>query len=73
MAQRLKIEMIPVGQIKESKKNPRQISTHDFASLERSLKEFDCVEPIVVNRRDKQIIGGHQRFRALVGMGEKKV
>lgn len=73
MAQNLKIEMVEVQGIKESKRNPRQISKSNFTSLERSLKEFDCVEPIIVNRRDNQIIGGHQRFRALIGMGEKKV
>ena len=44
--------------------NPRTIADHDLEALRRSLRFFGTVEPIVVNRRFKRIIGGHQRVRA---------
>lgn len=71
--QRIKVEMVEIAELKESKYNPREISKHDFEALEHSLKEFDCVEPIVVNRKNKEIIGGHMRVKALKELGEKKV
>src|SRR5437870_3309116 len=44
--------------------NPRRISEHDLAALQRSLRFFGTVEPIVVNRRSGHIVGGHQRVKA---------
>ena len=44
--------------------NPRKISDHDFSALQRSLREFGPVQPIVVNRTTSRVVGGHQRIRA---------
>ena len=49
--------------------NPRKISGHDLESLRRSLKFFGTVEPIVVNRRSGNIVGGHQRVKAAAAEG----
>ena len=49
--------------------NPRRISDHDLAALQRSLRFFGTVEPIVVNRRSGHIVGGHQRVRAAEAEG----
>ena len=49
--------------------NPRKISDHDLDRLRRSLKFFGTVEPIVVNRRSRHIVGGHQRVRAAEAEG----
>src|SRR5882672_3553620 len=49
--------------------NPRTIGDHDLGALRRSLKFFGTVEPIVVNRRSGQIVGGHQRVRAAEAEG----
>ena len=49
--------------------NPRKISDHDLAALQRSLRFFGTVEPIVVNRRSGHIVGGHQRVRAAEAEG----
>ena len=43
--------------------NPRKISRHDMKVLQRSLREFGAVEPIVVNKRSGKIVGGRQRGR----------
>ena len=45
--------------------NPRkalQPSDPEFRNIERSLREFGYVDPIIINR-DGTIIGGHQRDR----------
>jgi hypothetical protein len=44
--------------------NPRKISPHDLDSLRKSIRRFGMVEPVVVNRRTKRIVGGHQRVLA---------
>jgi ParB-like chromosome segregation protein Spo0J len=51
--------------------NPRRISVHDLAQLEKSLLAFGCVEPIVWNRRTKTVVGGHQRLELLGRYGVK--
>jgi DNA modification methylase len=53
--------------------NPRRISDHDLAALQRSLRFFGTVEPIVVNRRSGHIVGGHQRVRAAEAEGIERL
>ncbi|MBI3291256.1 MAG: ParB N-terminal domain-containing protein, partial [Elusimicrobia bacterium] len=63
---------VPIDGLKFSDYNPRAISTHDFESLKRSIREFGFVEPIVANRhpgRENVIVGGHQRVRAAKTLG----
>ena len=49
--------------------NPRKISPHDLEALQRSLRFFGTVEPIVVNQRSGNIVGGHQRVKAAEAEG----
>ncbi len=49
--------------------NPRSISEHDLAALGRSLRFFDCVEPVIINKRSGHIVGGHQRVKAAEAEG----
>ncbi len=49
--------------------NPRTISDHDLEALQRSLRFFGTVEPVVVNRRSDRIVGGHQRVKAAQAEG----
>ncbi|MGB5812031.1 MAG: ParB N-terminal domain-containing protein, partial [Polyangiales bacterium] len=54
--------------------NPREMLDHDWDQLRQSLREFGCVQPVIVNKRTKEngwkatdkpaIVGGHQRVRA---------
>lgn len=46
--------------------NPRTISPEDKEKLKNSLQEFGLVDPIVINLRNNHIIGGHQRYDALL-------
>jgi len=44
--------------------NPRTISGQSLDALRRSMRQFGVVQPIVVNRRSRRIVGGHQRVHA---------
>jgi DNA modification methylase len=59
-----------LSELKPAGYNPRVISDDAMKGLTASLNRFGCVEPIVVNCRGgkKTIIGGHQRYKALVDL-----
>ena len=64
-------EDVPVGDLATmmAEYNPRKISAHDMAALRRSLRRFGAVEPVVVNRRTRRLVGGHQRVLAAEAEG----
>ena len=44
--------------------NPRVMPEAEMLSLRKSLRTFGAVQPIIVNKRTRLIVGGHQRVRA---------
>jgi ParB-like chromosome segregation protein Spo0J len=52
--------------------NPRQISPKAFNALGASIEKFGILIPIVWNERTGNIVGGHQRFKHLVGRGTEE-
>lgn len=50
--------------------NPRTISDEALRGLSKSLARFGLVEPIIVNVQDNRnvIVGGHQRYKALINL-----
>lgn len=61
----MEIEEIDITEIIPSKYNPRKISNEEYNKLSRSIDEFGVVDPIIINLRNKHIIGGHQRYEVL--------
>ena len=59
------LKKININDITPSDYNPRKISDKDFDKLKKSLKEFGLVDPIIINLKTNNIIGGHQRFDVL--------
>jgi len=55
-----------------AKWNPRIMPQHEAAALKTSIERFGLVQPLIWNRRTKQLVGGHQRLDALIAMGETK-
>jgi ParB-like chromosome segregation protein Spo0J len=53
--------------------NPRWIKEEDFKSLQTSLTEFGCVEPIVVNIATGRVVGGHQRIKSAIALKKKEL
>lgn len=64
-----------ISDLKPSSKNPRQISKKDFDLLKKSLEDFPEMRSIreIVIDEDFNILGGHQRIKALKELGEDTV
>lgn len=58
----LNIKKIKIEDIKPARYNPRSISDKDFKKLSESIEQFGLVDPIIINLKNHNIIGGHQRF-----------
>jgi DNA modification methylase len=67
--QPLKIEHVPIGDLRPDPFNPRRISDAELEALTRSIKEFGLVDPIIARREDRTVIGGHQRLLAARRLG----
>jgi len=70
------IKNIPIDQINPAPYNPRldlQPSDSEYQKLERSIKEFGYVDPLVWNQRTGNLVGGHQRFKILQDQGMKEI
>ncbi len=72
----LNVERIPISKIKPAAYNPRKDlkpGDPEYEKLLKSIDEFDCVEPLVWNRRTGKLIGGHQRLKILAARGDTEV
>lgn len=65
--QTAKIEKFKLSQLREAGYNPRTISEEAYAALAKSIEKFGCVQPILINTKNKNtIIGGNQRYKILL-------
>ena len=72
----VKVEMIAIEKIIPAPYNPRknlQPDDPEYRMLARSINEFNCVEPLVMNMRTGHLVGGHQRLKILKDRGDKEV
>lgn len=69
----MEIKLIDIGEINPSKYNPRKISESELCGLQKSLEKFGFVEPLVINKRTRTLVGGHQRLKAAQLIGYSKV
>lgn len=54
------------------KGNPRMITKIEYDNLKKSIKEFGCVAPIIINK-DNTVISGHQRLQVATELGFKEI
>lgn len=69
------IRKIKADQLRPASYNPRknlQKTDLEYQKIERSIKAFGYVDPIIVNS-DMTIIGGHQRYKVLVDLGYTEI
>ncbi len=69
----IKIEQIPINDLRPDPANPRRIGDQELEALTRSIREFGLVDPIIARLEDKTVIGGHQRLLAARRLGYKTV
>lgn len=72
----MNLRTMPVGDLKPAPYNPRlKLKPGDtgWRRLERSLDEFDLVQPVVWNERTGHVVAGHQRVAVLQHRGVTKI
>ncbi len=72
----MKIECMNIADLKPAKYNPRkdlQPGDPEYEQLKKSITAFGYVDPIIVNKRNNIVIGGHQRLKILTELGNKAV
>ena len=68
----MKIEKVKFDKINPAKYNPRvdlKPGDLEYEKLKKSIEEFGFVEPLVWNQKTGNLVGGHQRFKILKGLG----
>ncbi|MGA3031598.1 MAG: ParB N-terminal domain-containing protein [Candidatus Limnocylindrales bacterium] len=63
------IEEVAIDQLRPDPANPRRISEEELDSLERSIRQFGFVQPVLARREERVVIGGHQRLIAARRLG----
>lgn len=56
------IQTVQRSIIHEAPYNPRKISNEARKKLKKGLKTYGLVQPIVVNRKTMNVVGGHQKL-----------
>ncbi len=70
------IEKIPIDRLNAAPYNPRvELKPGDpvYESLKKSVETFGYLQPIIVNRRNSTVVGGHQRLKVLKDLGYEEV
>src|SRR5664280_2875859 len=65
----LTVDAVPIDDLRPDPANPRRISEDELDALERSLRQFGFVQPVLARREDRTVIGGHQRLVAARRLG----
>lgn len=65
----LAVEDVPIDELRPDPANPRRIDEAELDALERSLRQFGFVQPVLARREDRTVIGGHQRLVAARRLG----
>jgi len=65
----LTVDEVPIDELRPDPANPRRISEDELDALERSLRQFGFVQPVLARREDRTVIGGHQRLVAARRLG----
>ena len=70
------VQEIKIEELNPASYNPRvelEPGMPEWDKLERSIKEFGNTEPIVWNKRTRNVVGGHQRLAVLKNLGYETV
>lgn len=67
----MQIEQVKIEDLIPAPYNPRVMDEKEFDGLKASLKAFGMVEPVIANKRNKHIVGGHMRVEAWYTLGNE--
>ena len=69
----MEVLLVKIKDIRLAPYNPRTMPAGEMDKLKKSIQEFKCYTPLIVNRRIMQVVGGNQRLRALQELGYEEV
>ncbi len=72
----MEIRKIELTEINPAAFNPRidlKPGDSEYEKLKKSIDAFGLVEPLVWNKRTKNLVGGHQRLKVLIAAGYSEV
>ncbi len=72
----MQIQKVNAARLNPAAYNPRRDlkpGDRDYEKLKRSIEEFGFVEPVVWNEATGNVVGGHQRLKVLLDMGETEI
>jgi ParB-like nuclease domain len=72
----LNVKLAPIGKLNPAAYNPRkdlQEGDPEFETLKDNILKYGFVQPIVVNVRTGNMVGGHQRLKVAKALNMKKV
>jgi ParB-like chromosome segregation protein Spo0J len=70
------IEKIPTAKLNPAAYNPRKDlkpGDKEYEKLKRSIEEFGYVEPVIWNKKTGNVVGGHQRLKVLLDLGQTEI
>ena len=69
----LTVETVAIDALRADPANPRRIDPDELDALERSIRTWGIVQPVVARREDRVVIGGHQRLVAARRLGHATI
>ncbi len=72
----MELTRVPINDLNEAPYNPRiDLKPGDpvYENLKRSVETFGYLQPVIVNRRNHTVVGGHQRLKVLQDLGHEQV
>jgi ParB-like chromosome segregation protein Spo0J len=72
----MEINKVDINTLNAAKYNPRkdlQPSDPEYVKLKNSIEHFGYVDPVIVNKRNNTVVGGHQRLKVLLDLGYKDI
>ncbi len=72
----MEIQKVSASQLKAAEYNPRKDlkpGEPEYEKLKRSIEEFGYVEPVIWNQTTGNVVGGHQRLKVLLQLGQTKI
>lgn len=72
----MQIEVASIDALNNAKYNPRKdlkSTDAEYIKLKNSVEHFGYVDPVIVNKRNMTVVGGHQRLKVLKDLGYKDI
>jgi ParB-like chromosome segregation protein Spo0J len=67
------METVNIGDLNPAKYNPRKISKEALEGLKSSIVRFGLKGSVIANKRNNNVVGGHQRLKCLIELGVNQV